>query len=98
MAASPSSALIRRSVRKATSKPDPEPTIPSGPEPVRGMSSPVEADEPAVAPAVIATEVGYESHHEAISRAAYFLAEARGFAPGHELDDWLTAEGQLGLR
>lgn len=24
--------------------------------------------------------------------AAFFLAEARGFVPGHELDDWLTAE------
>lgn len=23
---------------------------------------------------------------------AFFLAEARGFAPGHELDDWLAAE------
>ena len=35
-----------------------------------------------------------DSSYEAIARAAYFLAEARGFAPGHELDDWLAAEGQ----
>ena len=27
-----------------------------------------------------------------ISEAAYFLAEARGFAPGQELNDWLAAE------
>lgn len=27
-----------------------------------------------------------------IERAAYFLAEARGFAPGHEEADWLAAE------
>jgi Protein of unknown function (DUF2934) len=29
--------------------------------------------------------------HE-IAMAAYFLAEHRNFAPGHELDDWLQAE------
>ncbi len=27
-----------------------------------------------------------------ISEAAYLLAEQRGFAPGHELEDWLAAE------
>lgn len=30
-----------------------------------------------------------------IREAAYFLAQARGFAPGHELDDWLAAERQI---
>jgi hypothetical protein len=30
-----------------------------------------------------------------ISDAAYFLAERRGFGPGHELDDWLEAEEQV---
>jgi len=29
------------------------------------------------------------------AEAAYFLAERRGFAPGHELDDWLVAEDQI---
>ncbi len=27
-----------------------------------------------------------------IAKAAYFLAQHRGFAPGHELEDWLAAE------
>ena len=27
-----------------------------------------------------------------ISNAAYFHAQARGFAPGHEIQDWLDAE------
>ncbi len=31
-----------------------------------------------------------------IALAAYFKAEARGFYPGHELDDWLEAEHELG--
>ena len=32
------------------------------------------------------------SLHQQVEEAAYFLAEHRGFAPGHELDDWLEAE------
>jgi hypothetical protein len=30
-----------------------------------------------------------------IAMSAYFKAEARGFSPGHELDDWLEAEREL---
>ena len=32
-------------------------------------------------------------HHERLSVRAYLLAEARGFTRGHEIDDWLAAEG-----
>ena len=32
---------------------------------------------------------------DAIASAAYFIAQARGFVPGRELDDWLAAEAQL---
>lgn len=31
-----------------------------------------------------------------IEVAAYYRALARGFAPGHELDDWLAAEKEAG--
>lgn len=35
-------------------------------------------------------------HREkAISEVAYLFAEKRGFAPGHELDDWLAAEKEI---
>jgi len=30
-----------------------------------------------------------------IATAAYFLAEQRGFTPGHDLEDWLVAEQQV---
>jgi hypothetical protein len=30
--------------------------------------------------------------HAMITEAAYYRAQRRGFAPGHELDDWLAAE------
>jgi hypothetical protein len=33
-----------------------------------------------------------------IARAAYFNAERRGFAPGHELEDWLAAENEVDQR
>ncbi|HMD73472.1 MAG TPA: DUF2934 domain-containing protein [Steroidobacteraceae bacterium] len=33
-----------------------------------------------------------------IATEAYYLAERRGFAPGHELDDWLEAEFQTDER
>lgn len=31
----------------------------------------------------------------AISEAAYYRAEARGFESGHELEDWVEAERQV---
>ena len=36
-----------------------------------------------------------DTRHRKIEVAAYFKAERRGFAPGHELDDWLAAEERL---
>jgi Protein of unknown function (DUF2934) len=30
-----------------------------------------------------------------ICEAAYFIAEHRGFEPGHDVDDWLAAERQI---
>ena len=36
-----------------------------------------------------------ETREKMIRRAAYLLAERRGFGPGHALDDWLLAEQQV---
>lgn len=30
-----------------------------------------------------------------VEEAAYYLAEKRGFMPGHELEDWIQAEAQV---
>jgi len=42
---------------------------------------------------------GSDNHCEGVSNrvaeAAYYKAEARGFEPGHEVDDWLDAEREL---
>jgi hypothetical protein len=36
-----------------------------------------------------------DSLSQAISAAAYYRAEARGFEPGHELEDWIEAEREV---
>jgi hypothetical protein len=33
--------------------------------------------------------------HAMIAEAAYYIAERRGFEPGHELEDWLCAEREI---
>ena len=33
-----------------------------------------------------------------IEEAAYYKAEERGFAPGHELEDWIAAEAEVRRR
>ena len=35
---------------------------------------------------------------EEVRRLAYLLAERRGFEPGHEAEDWLTAEREIRQR
>ncbi len=30
-----------------------------------------------------------------IAEVAYYRAQARGFSPGHELEDWLAAEAEV---
>jgi hypothetical protein len=41
------------------------------------------------------TVVSNEEKHQLIAEAAYFRAQQRNFVPGHELDDWLTAEAEI---
>jgi hypothetical protein len=37
-----------------------------------------------------------EQRRELIAVTAYYLAESRNFQPGHEDEDWLAAEVQIG--
>jgi hypothetical protein len=39
-----------------------------------------------------------EDRGEAIAKTAYLNAARRGFAPGHELEDWLAAENEVDQR
>jgi len=48
----------------------------------------------AVSPAMQAED----ARAAAIAVRAYYMAEQRGFEPGHELEDWLNAEQQESSR
>jgi len=41
---------------------------------------------------------GADERARMIAEAAYYLSEQRGFAPGHEVEDWLAAEQQIDTR
>ena len=41
------------------------------------------------------TYVDPELRHRMIATAAYFIAEHRGFVPGHEQQDWYQAEAAI---
>jgi hypothetical protein len=59
--------------------------------------------KPAARPAaeVPAAEIRYpafvdpQQRSSLIATAAYLRAQQRGFAPGHELEDWLAAEAEV---
>ena len=34
-------------------------------------------------------------YHKTIAEHAYYIAERRGFEPGHEIEDWLIAESEV---
>ena len=41
------------------------------------------------------THLAPEIRQAMIAEAAYFRAEKRGFTPGEEMNDWLTAEAEI---
>jgi hypothetical protein len=57
------------------------PTIPATAEAAPSPEGP-EPSEPA-------------QRHALIAEAAFLIAQERGFAPGHELNDWLAAEREI---
>lgn len=40
-------------------------------------------------------ELSHEDRCCLVAELAYYKAEARGFEPGHELEDWLSAEAEV---
>jgi len=43
----------------------------------------------------VGEQIIYKSREERIAESAYLAAEARGFSPGYELEDWLKAEKEV---
>jgi Protein of unknown function (DUF2934) len=71
----------------------------SNPSQRNARPTPAEAGavEAAITPTAVAASqsIAPEQRQAMICDAAYFLSERRGFGPGHELDDWLAAEGEI---
>ena len=45
-----------------------------------------------------ASRLSPEEIYRLIQESAYFKAKARGFAPGHEVQDWIEAEAEVRRR
>ncbi len=43
----------------------------------------------------VTTSIDPEVRRQLVAAEAYFLAERRGFAAGHELEDWVAAEAAV---
>jgi len=61
-----------------------------------------------IPPRFLAQPIGYivplsdlklepQMRHELIAQAAYFRAHRRGFEPGHDLEDWQSAEVEIDI-
>jgi Protein of unknown function (DUF2934) len=77
----------RSSPKAAVKRATPKPKVPPA----------AVARKPAARKATMAAAAGPTDAelNSMIAEAAYLLAAARGFAQGHELEDWLAAEKQV---
>ena len=75
-----------------------KPNDPIESEPKSKRTLTVRRDKPAqVDPPTLTDRVSVPqaTRYEMIATAAYYLAEQRGFSPGNELTDWLSAEAAV---
>jgi Protein of unknown function (DUF2934) len=81
--------MANRRFPDSPNPPDPAPAA-EGSSLKRPLRAPKSAPTPA--PRVRVTA---EARRALIAENAYLRAERRGFAPGHEVDDWLEAEVEV---
>jgi hypothetical protein len=55
-------------------------------------------DPTGIAVKAASIEVSREERHQLIAQAAYFRAQQRNFAPGYEIEDWLSAEAEVEMK
>jgi hypothetical protein len=84
---SPSAKEVPMATRRSTDIPASPPARTDAPRPsARVRRSPTEPARLALTP---------EARRTMIAEGAYLRAERRGFAPGHETEDWLAAEEEV---
>ncbi len=59
------------------------------------MIAVLESEQPATS---VSMSIDPDVRRQLVAAEAYFLAERRGFAAGHELEDWVTAEAAVDSR
>jgi hypothetical protein len=75
----------------------PDAVKPADPAPVTEETSSRQARARKSPPVVMppGAKITPEARRALIAEAAYLRAERRGFAPGHETEDWLAAEVEV---
>ena len=76
---------------KSTEAPATTPAVATSPAPAKRVAKPKVSK--AVPPA--RTRVSEDTRRGMIAESAYLRAERRGFAPGHEHEDWVAAEKEV---
>jgi len=71
--------------------------------PTRAPSKPLQSERPSRAAPDKASgnsgaKLSPEEVYRLIQESAYFKAKERGFAPGHEVQDWIEAEAEVRRR
>ena len=79
--------VMTKEIAKSSLQKRPAVTVSTAPSPRAPQAKP-EASEGSAA-------VTPEQRQVMICEAAYYIAEQRGFEPGHDVDDWLAAERQI---
>jgi len=79
--------MANRRLPDASKSPDPPATAEAAHRTPRSRKLPT--DVPALA------RLAPEARRALIAKTAYLRAERRGFAPGHEVEDWLLAEAEV---
>jgi hypothetical protein len=79
------------------------PAVAGGGSAVAGGPPALGAAASGASPAIKAINVSVtpryrEDRQASIAKAAYFRSESRGFASGHEVEDWLAAEEEVDQR
>ena len=59
-----------------------------------GVNSKTAENPTDISPSDLDLQSSDEERISRITGSAYYKAEARGFSPGNELDDWLAAEAE----
>jgi hypothetical protein len=72
-----------------------EKVAPAAPPRARAKSSPIPRVRKAPAKGSPRVTISEDVRRGMIAEGAYLRAERRGFAPGHEAEDWLAAEAEV---